>query len=170
MVRTICLAFALAVLLAPTELAGQRPSDLDGDDEAAHGLARIRETLGAYQDVEAALADYDPPAGDYCMESGSGGMGYHYANSDLMDDRLDVERPEILVYAPTKDGGRKLAGVEYIVPYTAWDRDRDDAPRILGRDLKRSDDLGIWYLHVWVWEENPSGTFADWNPAVKCSQ
>lgn len=166
MARTVWFAFALAVLMAPSALAGQRASDSD-DDEAADGLARIRATLGAYQDVRAALADYAPPAGDYCMESGSGGMGYHYVNSDLLDDRLDVERPEILVYAPTGDGGRKLAGVEYIVPYTAWDRDQ--APRILGRDLKRSDDLEIWYLHVWVWEENPNGEFADWNPVVKCS-
>jgi len=28
--------------------------------------------------------------------------------------------------------------------------------------------LGIWYLHVWHWEPNPSGVFADWNPNVKC--
>jgi hypothetical protein len=28
--------------------------------------------------------------------------------------------------------------------------------------------LGIWYLHVWIWEPNPSGLFADWNPSVTC--
>jgi len=23
-------------------------------------------------------------------------------------------------------------------------------------------------LHVWIWRENPSGMFADWNPTVHC--
>jgi hypothetical protein len=23
-------------------------------------------------------------------------------------------------------------------------------------------------LHVWIWRENPSGTFAQWNPKVEC--
>ena len=25
-----------------------------------------------------------------------------------------------------------------------------------------------WDLHVWVWANNPSGTFAQWNPALSC--
>jgi hypothetical protein len=25
-----------------------------------------------------------------------------------------------------------------------------------------------WDLRVWVWAYNPSGTFAQWNPALKC--
>lgn len=28
----------------------------------------------------------------------------------------------------------------------------------------------IYELHVWVWRENPSGPFADWNPTVSCVQ
>jgi hypothetical protein len=39
---------------------------------------------------------------------------------------------------------------------------------IMGQNLKRADSLGVWYLHVWIWEPNPSGLFADWNPLVKC--
>ena len=38
----------------------------------------------------------------------------------------------------------------------------------MGQKLKPAPSLGIWYRHVWVWRENPSGLFADWNPLVKC--
>lgn len=23
-------------------------------------------------------------------------------------------------------------------------------------------------LHAWIWKHNPSGTFAEWNPNVRC--
>jgi hypothetical protein len=26
-----------------------------------------------------------------------------------------------------------------------------------------------WDLHVWVWANNPSGMFAQWNPALSCA-
>jgi hypothetical protein len=38
----------------------------------------------------------------------------------------------------------------------------------MGQNLKPAPSLKLWYLHVWVWQENPSGVFADWNPDVKC--
>ncbi|MGH7573390.1 MAG: hypothetical protein ACREMK_16340, partial [Gemmatimonadota bacterium] len=63
-------------------------------------------------------------------------------------------------------GKPKLVGVEYIVPLSQWEREQ--APRIFDRALKRSEALKIWYLHVWAWEENSNGLFADWNPAVVC--
>ena len=27
----------------------------------------------------------------------------------------------------------------------------------------------FYELHVWAWKNNPSGTFADWNPNVSCA-
>lgn len=93
-------------------------------------------------------------------------MGHHYVNRTLFDDRLDVEHPEILLYAPTPDGKLKLVAVEYIIPLAQWKREQ--APRIFGQPLKRSEELKLWYLHVWVWEPNSAGLFADWNPVVKC--
>jgi hypothetical protein len=26
-----------------------------------------------------------------------------------------------------------------------------------------------WDLHVWVWANNPSGVFEQWNPAISCN-
>lgn len=146
------------------ESGGTRADDLERD------LALIREATEDFHDLEAArAAGYLPPQPDRCVESDAGVMGYHHVNRDFLDDNLELERPEIVVYAPTTGEERKLVNVEYVVPYSAWPRD-EAPPRILGHDLKRADGLEIWYLHVWVWEENPNGLFADWNPRLTCSR
>ena len=38
---------------------------------------------------------------------------------------------------------------------------------LFGRELKLNA-FDLWALHVWIWEDNPSGIFADWNPRVTC--
>ena len=93
-------------------------------------------------------------------------MGLHYGNDALRDATLDVEKPEVLVYEKMADGAIKLNGVEYVVPIAAWAR--DEPPTLMGHSLKKAPGLGIWYLHVWIWEPSPTGLFADWNPNVKC--
>jgi len=35
--------------------------------------------------------------------------------------------------------------------------------------LGHSEGMPIHYdLHVWAWQANPAGTFAEWNPNVHC--
>jgi len=38
----------------------------------------------------------------------------------------------------------------------------------MGQKLKPFEPGKFWYLHAWVWTDNPSGLFADWNPKVRC--
>jgi hypothetical protein len=71
------------------------------------------------------------------------------------------------VYGRAADDTYRLNGVEYVVPYSARPRDASP-PTVMGQPLHRSDELGLWYLHVWVWNENPAGLFASWHPGVKC--
>ena len=129
-------------------------------------IAASRTATSRFRDAaEAVRAGY--PAATACVEHQPHGvMGLHYMHPGLQDLTLDVERPEVLVYERLEDGTLRLNGVEYLVPITAWTR--AEPPRIMGQDLKRSDALGIWYLHVWNWTANPSGVFADWNPDLKC--
>lgn len=129
-------------------------------------VARVRDATVRFKQADAALAaGYERT--DHCIErQPAGGMGLHWSHPRLHDDKLEVEKPEILVYEKLADGTYKLNGVEYIVPISAWTR--TEPPTIMGQALKRAENLGIWYLHVWVWDENPSGLFADWNPRVKC--
>jgi hypothetical protein len=104
-----------------------------------------------------------------CMTDpgGAGGMGFHYGNTALIDGTVSVDKPELLLYEPEKNGRLRLVAVEYIIPYAA--HGRDEAPPVLfGQQFKQNDVFQLWGLHAWVWKHNPSGMFADWNPDVNC--
>jgi hypothetical protein len=130
-------------------------------------VEKARKATEAFKDLDkAAAAGYERNVPNCVANPPQGAMGFHHGNNALLDDRLQVDKPEILVYERLSDGSYRLNGVEYIVPLSAWPR--EEPPRIMGQSLKKAPRLGIWYLHVWIWEANPSGLFADWNPNVKC--
>ena len=176
MVRTPTLLLPAVLLAAcggghrhPDAAASLPPGSGDSLPPAvAQALEQARAATARFASLDSAVAAGYQRNGGRCLANEPlGTMGFHHANGALYDDRLDVVRPEILVYERLPDGRYRLNGVEYIVPYSA--RPRDAAPpRIMGRSLKRADRLQIWYLHVWIWQENPSGVFADWNPTVHC--
>jgi hypothetical protein len=107
---------------------------------------------------------------------GAGGMGQHHVNFALIGDpAIDPLKPEILLYAPKANGKLELIGVEYF----KVDADQnlatdDDRPSVLGQPLDgpmpgHTPTMPIHYdLHVWLWQDNPSGFFAPWNPSVDC--
>ncbi|MGH7577847.1 MAG: hypothetical protein ACREM1_22340 [Longimicrobiales bacterium] len=152
-------------ILHPREALAQQ-EELDAS--VHRDTARVRAATAAFRSLDAAVEAGYPRTVTGCLSNPElGGMGHHHAKSDLMDDNIELERPEILVYTPTEDGEYTLHGVEYIVPYSARPPEAEP-PTVMGQELKRADGLQIWYLHVWVWTPNPSGLFADWNPDVKC--
>ena len=163
----VALGGSVAAQSKPVEIkpvAGIIPTGLG--ESVDRDVAKVRSATGKFRVAENAMAS-GYPAVDHCLANPpQGAMGYHFQKDSLLDAKLEVEKPEILVYEKTFDGSFKLNGVEYIVPIDAWKS--DDPPTIMGQKLKRAPKLGIWYLHVWIWEPNPSGLFADWNPRVKC--
>ena len=83
----------------------------------AEALARARAATARFESLDAAVAaGYQRDAGRCLANEPLGTMGFHHPNGALYDDRLDVERPEILVYERLPDGRYRLNGVEYIVP------------------------------------------------------
>ena len=168
-------AVLLAVGLGVSAAAQSKPSEIkpvEGiipsgfGDSVDRDVARARAATVRFKVAENAIAAGYPAASNCVANPPQGGMGYHFQNESLLDTKLDVEKLEILVYEKVSDGSFKLNGVEYIVPIDAWKK--DEAPTIMGQKLKRAERLGIWYLHVWIWEPSPPGIFADWNPRVKC--
>jgi hypothetical protein len=143
--------------IVPTKFGEAIDRDVMAVRAATEPFKVLDNAVGAGYERQVAQCVENPP---------QGGMGFHHKNSALRDAKLEIDKPEILLYARTPDGQYKLVGVEYIVPISAWSR--TEPPTILGQSLRRSDTLGVWYLHVWIWEPNPSGLFADWNPRVKC--
>ena len=103
-----------------------------------------------------------------------GAMGFHWFNHDkIHDTTIDPLSPEAMVYAPDDDGELKLAAVEWVVPKGLWEAEHGigaAAPTVHGHEMHILNPALGWYVaHAWVWMDNPSGVFADWNPDVDCS-
>lgn len=136
--------------------------------EVARDLAALRRATASFHDSDAAAEAGWSAEITGCMSGGSAGaMGFHYGNVGLIDGTAEVGRPELLLYEPTRNGGLRLVGVEYVIPYAF--HSRDAAPPVLfGQDFVKVDAFELWGLHAWVWAENPAGMFAAWNPRVSC--
>jgi hypothetical protein len=151
-------------------VSASRDEDRQGPGpEVARQLAALKAATAKYQSFEHAKDDGYAVKLTECMSTPElGGMGFHYGKSALIDGTLAVTAPEVLLYEPKGRRGKlTLVGVEYIIPYTIHPRE-SEAPTLFGKSLRRNDVFQLWALHAWVWEENPSGVFADWNPRVSC--
>jgi hypothetical protein len=160
----MCVAVAQTRDTDTSPAPGILPSEFG--DVVDRDVARVRRVTARFTTTEAAEAAGYKRVTDCVEYQPAGAMGYHFQNNALLDTRLDLDHPEVLVYEKKPDGAFKLNGVEFLVPISAWTA--AEPPRIMGQALKKADRLGIWYLHVWTWEPSPSGLFADWNPNVKC--
>jgi len=160
------ISFGLAAaLLATTAFA-------HGDDDPALGhqkpppfaivqLDAVRNATAKFIDVAAAEA-----AGYHDIGLLVPHMGWHYMKDELVDGKFDPTQPELLVYADDPCGGkRKLVAVEYAVPLSL----SKHAPvGFVGRadEWDANQDFHLWTLHAWVFEFNPDGVFAPFNPRV----
>lgn len=124
-------------------------------------LAEVRAATARYHDVEVALADgFEPASPCVANDDGDAAMGYHYVNADRIGP-LDPTLPQALLYAPGPSGQLRLVGVEYLNP---------EGGEVLGQPLADPSPLGSnTALHVWLWQANPLGVFAPYNPNVSCS-
>ena len=113
----------------------------------------------------------------YCISSldNTGAMGFHYINGGNLDSVLDPALPEVLVYAPDKHGRLKLAALEYMIFQSAWyeHHAQGTMPMLFGQDFMPNDGVrfqipAFFALHVWLFQDNPSGMFAPYNPNVTC--
>ena len=137
-------------------------------DAVRRAFGEVRAATAPYAVLDAAVAAGYAAEVPKCFVDGHhGAMGYHHLNRSYVDVKAEVPRPEILLYERRSDGSYALNGVEYIIPYRLWPRD-SVPPTIMGETMKQEDELKLWYLHMWIWKQNPAGLFADWNPDVKC--
>lgn len=146
-------------------------SHVDGDissPEVQKWLAGLRAALAPIRDFEAAkVAGWDEKITPCMTKAGAGGMGFHYGNPGLINGTVDEFAPELLLFEPQKNGQMRLVAVEYIVPFSERS-DTGPAPTLHGLAFHQNYDFGVWVLHAWIWKNNPSGIFKDWNPTVTC--
>jgi hypothetical protein len=168
---------------------------LRSDPSLGPELAEVQRATAAFHVVERAIeAGYADPMSGQCDTSPAGVMGIHSGNPTLIQNQaLDPARPEVLLYLPKNGGGFRLIGVEYIQPVLLRNPETNlvapwldpspwppnyivvtPTPQLFGQTFQGPMPGHVpgmpwhWDLHVWVWANNPNGTFAQWNPALTC--
>jgi hypothetical protein len=142
-------------------------------------IAKVRTATERYKDVNAALADGFVPATPCVSGTDFGAMGVHFLlPSRLGSGVLTADQPQALIYEPLPGGGLRFVAVEFIVFASTWAKLHPGSgpPALEGHLLNlvgapNRFGLDAFYeLHVWAWEQNPVGSFADWNTHVSCDQ
>lgn len=131
-------------------------------------LKAVRQATARFHSTtQAVKAGYQ--ADDHCVAvPGLGGMGYHWKNPELIDPIFDPLQPEMLLYARGPNGQLQLVGVEYLMINVGQER-----PSFGGYPLDVNGTpvpVPHYSLHVWLYEDNPNGIFAPFNPNVSCSE
>ena len=172
-------ALAVLVMTVPaaagvdTGIGMMAPQQATGSNRAWDGLDQVRVATGKYHELASAIADgfapfaLDGSATPTCFESENGGMGVHYVRN--VDAVVEATDPEALVYELTESGQPRLVAVEYVVPQEfVEDPDGNvvSLPHVLGQDFHKHATLPLYVLHAWIWEANPDGMFADFNPVL----
>ncbi len=160
---------SLMIAMAAPAFAGDDAKG-DGSWKKAPLVALIREATEAYHDPEEAQAAGYVAVDPWCISGPAGGAtGVHFLNPSLIfDGAVNAETPEILVYEPTRKGGLRLVAVEYIAFAPAPLALEGHLMNLTGAPNRFGIPSPFLRLHVWAWERNPNGTFADYNPNVSC--
>ncbi|HET7708249.1 MAG TPA: hypothetical protein VFK50_01795 [Sphingomicrobium sp.] len=128
-----------------------------------------------------------------------GAMGVHYVRRDLLGlpakpgpaggprvhgtgTHTDFSKPAMLVYEPQADGSLILVAVENLVFADAWNKASGNQPPVFhGRawpllkdnPATKVDEAHGWEphyeQHLWVFRDNPNGSYSPFNPAVSCT-
>lgn len=179
--------FGLAMALASSSaLAQAAKKEAKAPQRLSPDLQRAKEALDKYQDWVVAVHDgywstvgcvtYPKPGAPGAVPYKAGGMGVHFLNGMLIGKPLDPTKPQVLVYEPVGGGKLRLVAAEWFVPMSPGVKEK---PKLFGREFDgpmaghdplMPKGLNHYDLHVWLWKDNPYGTFAPTNPNVKCAK
>jgi hypothetical protein len=124
-----------------------------------------------------------------------GAMGIHFFRPDMLGisappnprvdgngTHTDFRKPAILIYEPQADGSLKLVAVENLVFAKAWHEAGNEKPPsfhgVVYDSMKDNTDTAIdeahmfeahYDRHIWLYRDNPTGVFAQFNPKVSCA-
>jgi hypothetical protein len=183
------LIVSLSLTMFTVALTVALPRDAFGDHDDHGGISNqqrqhagelvraVRDSTRRYKDVNLAMSEgYQLMFG--CVSGpDDGAMGLHYVNMELvLDPALDPRKPEIVIYEPTPNGGRRLIGADFLVFAEAWHANNTGTPELGGQlmhliEAPNRYGLPAFYtLHVWAWKPNRTGAFVNWHSDVSCEQ
>jgi hypothetical protein len=165
-------------------------------DEVRAATARFRDVKVAL--AEGYIRDPDNHcvvASDIGRPAADGAMGVHYIRMDLLGvngppnpridgtgTHTDFNKPAILLYEPKPDGSLELVGIVNLVFKKAWAAAGNAKPPTfqgVAWDSMEDDpateiDEGHMFMphydrHVWLYRDNPSGMYSQFNANVSCA-
>lgn len=167
LIRSLTSALVLLPLIAT---AADGPTPL---------IDQVRHATEQYLEISTAMAQNFVQATPCVSGPDAGAMGVHFVRMDRVSKLvLDATQPQALIYEPMPDGAMRLVGVEYIVLDQNWSAANPPgtAPSLQGNLLNyvaypnRYALPAFWEIHVWAWQHNPKGSYADWNTQVTCAK
>jgi hypothetical protein len=144
-------------------------------DDTTPLIDKVRAATERYIDINAAFAD-NFVVGTPCVSGpDTGAMGVHLVRPDRIGKLvLDPTQPQALIYEPLANGSMRLVGVEFIV--LAQNLTSATTPPALDGNLMNYIEApnryglpAFYEIHVWAWQDNPKGSYADWNTRVTCA-
>ncbi|HEV2229435.1 MAG TPA: hypothetical protein VGR86_10800 [Steroidobacteraceae bacterium] len=149
-----------------------------GADHSTPLIDKVRDATARYLDINQAFRD-GFVTGTPCVSGpDAGAMGIHLVlPARIGAGVLDATEPEALIYEPMSDGTMRLVGVEFIVLESVWASNNPNGgvPALEGNLLNyvaapnRYGLPAFYEIHVWAWQNNPQGSYADWNTQVTCA-
>ena len=141
-------------------------------------IEAVRNATARYLDINEAFRD-GFVTGTPCVSGPDvGAMGVHLVlPARIGSGVLNPAQPQALIYEPNADGTMRFVGVEFIVLESVWvaNNPSGGVPALEGNLLNyvgapnRYGLPAFYEIHVWAWQNNPQGTYADWNTQVTCS-
>ena len=143
-------------------------------------MEKVRAATWRFKDINVAMAAGFVQGTPCVSGPDAGAMGVHFVMPARINNFvLRADEPQALIYEPVSGGAFRLVGVEFIVLASVWQNQPDGAtstPALEG-DLLNYESApnrfglpAFYELHVWAWEDNPKGSFADWNTRVTCEK
>jgi hypothetical protein len=164
---SVCAALTLQTALGATASA----------DPAGPLIDKVRNATARYIDINVALKEGFVQATPCVSGPDTGAMGVHFVlPARITGGVLNAAQPEALIYEPMSNGAMRLVGVEFIVLESIWaaSNPAGDVPALDGNLMNyisapnRYGLPAFYEIHVWAWQDNPKGSYADWNTQVTC--
>jgi hypothetical protein len=175
----LCGVWALLLLgIAVGALTGQIAYSQSPKNDSLPLIDKVRHATARFRDINVALAEGWAPATPCVSGPDAGAMGVHYIQpARKADGTVTAGAPQLLIYEPLPNGAVRLVGVEFLVTVSDWEAKNGAVPAMLDGNLmnlvsspNRFGLPAFYELHVWAWEDNPKGSFADWNTRVNCDR
>ncbi|MEO5998001.1 MAG: hypothetical protein ABIN89_14745 [Chitinophagaceae bacterium] len=162
MSRTRTFIFTVLIFTVCSFVTGCKKKD--NDKVLDKELNQLRYSVQPFISIKTALAaGYNKEVTGYRTQ-----MGFHYLNESLLDNKFEISKPELLLYAPYGNDSLKFVGAEYATPITDLNNPPPVPEGFTGKDdvWEINTEFKLWTLHAWVGLDNPHGIFSPHNPKL----